>query len=61
LAGRQTFAVDAPLDRVPLFLREGTILPKIPVDVMTLVPHGDSPDHKVQVPDDRRVNEIYLT
>jgi alpha-D-xyloside xylohydrolase len=47
--GRQTITVDAPLDRIPLFVREGAILPKIPDDVMTLVPSLD----------DRRVYEIY--
>ena len=37
LPGRQTMAVDAPLDRLPLYVRSGAILPKIPEDVMTLV------------------------
>jgi len=59
LAGRQTLAADAPLDRVPLFVRAGTILPKIPEDVMTLVPAGQYADRKVKSMDDRRVYEIY--
>jgi len=58
-AGRQTIAVDAPLDRIPLFLREGTILPKIPDDVMTLVPRSEFRDGRIQALDDRRVYEIY--
>ena len=57
--GRQTIAVEAPLDRIPLFLREGTILPKIPEDVMTLVARQEFTDAKVQALDDRRVYEIY--
>jgi alpha-D-xyloside xylohydrolase len=57
--GRQTIAVDAPLDRIPLFLREGTILPKIPEDVMTLVPRSEFTDGRIQAIDDRRVYEIY--
>jgi len=57
--GRQTIAAEAPLDRIPLFLREGTILPKIPEDVMTLVPRSQFPDSKVQALDDRRVYELY--
>jgi len=57
--GRQTIAVDAPLDRIPLFVRDGAILPKIPEDVMTLVPRQEVADAKVQALDDRRVYEIY--
>jgi alpha-D-xyloside xylohydrolase len=49
IAGKQTLAADAPLDRIPLYVREGAILPKIPEDVMTLVPALDA----------RRVYEIY--
>jgi alpha-D-xyloside xylohydrolase len=49
LTGRQTLAVEAPLDRIPVFVRDGAILPKIPDDVMTLVPSLDA----------RRVYELY--
>jgi alpha-D-xyloside xylohydrolase len=49
LAGRQTLAAEAPLDRIPVFVRAGAILPKIPDDVMTLVPSLD----------ERRVYELY--
>ena len=49
LGGRQTLAVEAPLDRIPVFVRDGAILPKIPDDVMTLVPSLDG----------RRVYELY--
>jgi alpha-D-xyloside xylohydrolase len=59
LTGRQTVSVDAALDRIPLFLREGTILPKIPDDVMTLVPQTQFADGRVQALDDRRVYELY--
>jgi alpha-D-xyloside xylohydrolase len=41
--------VDVPLDRIPLFVRAGAIVPKIPEDVMTLVPKLD----------DRRIYEVY--
>jgi alpha-D-xyloside xylohydrolase len=57
--GRRTIAVDAPLDRVPLFAREGTVLPKIPEDVMTLVPQAQVKNRAVQALDDRRVYELY--
>jgi alpha-D-xyloside xylohydrolase len=57
--GKQTISADAPLDRIPLFVRDGAILPKIPEDVMTLVPPSDFKDQGVRALDDRRVYEIY--
>jgi alpha-D-xyloside xylohydrolase len=59
LAGRRTVVADAPLDRIPLYVRAGAILPKIPDDVMTLVPQKEYKDQKVKSLDDRRVYEIY--
>ena len=37
-SGGRTVVVDAPLDVLPLWVRAGAVLPKIPEDVMTLVP-----------------------
>jgi alpha-D-xyloside xylohydrolase len=48
-SGRQTLAMEAPLDRIPVFVRDGAIVPRIPEDVMTLVPPLDA----------RRVYELY--
>jgi alpha-D-xyloside xylohydrolase len=59
LHGKQTLAVDAPLDRIPLYVRSGAILPKIPEDVMTLAPAGQFADKSVKAMDGRRVYEIY--
>jgi alpha-D-xyloside xylohydrolase len=59
ISGRQTIAVDAPLDRIPLYVRSGAILAKIPEDVMTLVPASDYADKQVKSIDNRRVYEIY--
>ena len=59
VAGHQTIAVDAPLDRLPLYVRAGAIIPKIPDDVMTLVPAGSYADKSVKAMDNRRVYEIY--
>lgn len=58
-AGGRTAVVEAPLDRIPLFVRAGAILPKIPEDVMTLVPQREFKDASVRALDDRRVYEIY--
>ncbi len=59
LAGRRTVVAAAPLDRIPLYVREGAILPRIPEDIMTLVPQAEVRDPKVKSLDDRRVYEIY--
>jgi alpha-D-xyloside xylohydrolase len=59
LAGPRTLAAAAPLDRIPLYVREGAILPKIPDDVMTLVPPTEYKDQTVKSLDNRRVYEIY--
>jgi len=59
IPGRQTIAVDAPLDRLPLYVRAGAILAKIPEDVMTLVPADEYSDKSVKSIDNRRVYEIY--
>ena len=53
LEGPLALTVDVPLDRIPLYVRAGAILPKIPEDVMTLVPGA------AQGLDDRRVYELY--
>ena len=59
LGGRQTLAAEAPLDRIPLYVRAGAILPRIPADVMTLVPQSEFKDKRVKSLDDRRIYEIY--
>ncbi len=59
LAGRRTMVAAAPLYRIPLYVREGTILPRIPEDIMTLVPQAEVKDPKVKSLDDRRIYEIY--
>ena len=59
LTGRRTLAAAAPIDRIPLYVREGAILPKIPDDVMTLVAQTEYQDQAVKSLDNRRVYEIY--
>jgi alpha-D-xyloside xylohydrolase len=57
--GKQTIVQDAPLGRIPVLVREGAILPKIPEDVMTLVRREDFRDTSVQAMDGRRIYEIW--
>lgn len=57
--GPVDIVVNAPLDRIPLYVKAGTILPKIPEDVMTLVPWTGAGAPPVPTLDDRRVYEIH--
>ena len=57
-SGPRTLIVPAPLDTIPVFARRGTILPKIPEDVMTLVPAAESGNKDLHALDNRRVYEI---
>jgi alpha-D-xyloside xylohydrolase len=59
LTGRHTIVAAAPLNRIPLYVRPGTVLPRIPEDVMTLVRRAEVKDPKIQALDDRRVYDLY--
>lgn len=58
-SGATNLVVDAPLDRIPLYVKAGTILPRIPEDVMTLVPWTGAGAPPVPTLDDRRIYDIY--
>jgi alpha-D-xyloside xylohydrolase len=58
LSGGTGLVADAPLDVLPLYARAGAILPKIPEDVMTLVPPTESGNATIKSLDDRRVYEL---
>jgi alpha-D-xyloside xylohydrolase len=56
--GGKVVLVDAPVDRIPVWVRAGAVIPKIPEDVMTLVPQSESGNTEVKSLDDRRVYEL---
>ena len=56
--GGTTLIESAPLDVLPLYIRAGAILPKIPEDVMTLVPPAESGNTSLKSLDDRRIYEV---
>ena len=58
-SGGRTVVVDAPLEVVPVFVRSGAVIPKIPEDVMTLVPVEESGNKGVKSLDKRRVYEVF--
>jgi alpha-D-xyloside xylohydrolase len=59
ISGPRNLVVEAPLERIPLFVKAGAILPKIPEEVMTLVPWKGAGPAPVPALDDRRIYEIY--
>ncbi len=58
MKGGKTVVVDAPVDKIAVWVRAGAVIPKIPEDVMTLVPQSESGNTTVKSLDDRRVYEI---
>jgi alpha-D-xyloside xylohydrolase len=58
VAGGQAVVADAPVDVIPVWVRAGAVIPKIPEDVMTLVPQSESGNTTVKSLDDRRVYEV---
>lgn len=58
VAGGQVVVADAPPDAIPLWVRAGAVIPKIPEDTMTLVPQSESGNTAVKSLDDRRVYEL---
>ncbi len=58
-SGGRTLVVDAPMDLVPVFVRSGAVIPKIPEDVMTLVPGSEIGNTGVKSLDQRRVYEVF--
>ena len=58
VTGGKVIVVDAPVEKIPVFVRAGAVIPKIPEDVMTLVPQSESGNTTVKSLDDRRVYEI---
>jgi alpha-D-xyloside xylohydrolase len=57
--GPTDIVADAPLDRIPLYVKAGAILPRIPEDVMTLVPWTGTGAPPVPTLDDRRIYDVY--
>ncbi|MCA9242339.1 MAG: glycoside hydrolase family 31 protein [Phycisphaerales bacterium] len=59
LTGPQTLQVEAPLERMPLYVRAGAIIPLLPEDVDTLIPRHDDMARDVVAIDDRRVLQVW--
>jgi alpha-D-xyloside xylohydrolase len=57
-AGGQVVVADAGVEAIPVWVRAGAVIAKIPEDVMTLVPQSESGNTTVKSLDDRRVYEV---
>lgn len=57
--GTREIEVDAPLAHMPLFVRAGAILPRLPEDVQTLVTRNPDMALDVVAIDDRRVLDVW--
>jgi alpha-D-xyloside xylohydrolase len=58
ITGPTTIIAKAPLDDIPVYAKKGTVLPKIPEDVMTLVSPYESGNTTIPSLDNRRVYEV---
>jgi alpha-D-xyloside xylohydrolase len=58
-SGGKMVVANVPVDSIPLWVRAGAVIAKIPEDVMTLVPQSESGNKSVRSMDDRRVYEVY--
>lgn len=59
LEGPRTIEAEAPLARMPLYVREGAMLVRLPEDVQTLVARHARMDPAVHAIDDRRIIEVW--
>jgi len=59
VSGGKAVVAQAAMGDLPLYVRAGAIIPKIPEDVMTLVPASESGNTTVKGLDDRRVYELF--
>jgi len=57
-SGGRSMVVDVPLDRIMVYARAVAVIPKIPEDVVTLVPQSESGNSAVKSMDNRRVYEV---
>ena len=57
-SGGKVVVADAPADVIPVWVRAGAVIARIPEDIMTLVPQSESGNAMVKSLDDRRVYEL---
>ncbi len=59
LTGGKFLEVEAPMDRIPLFVRAGAVIPMLPADIDTLVPRTEKMAKDVVTMDDRRILQLW--
>jgi len=59
IVGGKYIETHTPMDRIPLFVRAGSVIPMLPPDVDTLVPRTDKMAKDVVAMDDRRIVQVW--
>ena len=59
LQGKQYIEVEAPLEKIPLFVKAGSIIPMLPDDIQTLVERNPEIDDSIKTIDDRRILQVW--
>ncbi|MCB2153828.1 hypothetical protein KQI84_03000 [bacterium] len=59
IAGGRYIEAYAPMDRIPLYVAAGSVIPMLPADVDTLVPASSKLSDDVVTMDDRRILQIW--
>jgi alpha-D-xyloside xylohydrolase len=57
--GKQYTEVEAPLDKIPLYIRAGSIIPLLPDDIQTLVSQNPKMNDSIKAIDDRRILQVW--
>lgn len=57
--GKQTMEVHVPLDKIPLYVRAGAIIPMLPDDIQTLIARHEKMDISIDAIDDRRILQVW--
>ncbi len=57
--GKNYIEVEAPLDKMPLYVRTGSIIPLLPDDIQTLVYKNSKIDDSIKTIDERRILQVW--
>jgi alpha-glucosidase (family GH31 glycosyl hydrolase) len=59
VVGKKYIEVETPLEKIPLYVRAGSIIPLLPDDIQTLVPRNPKMNDSIKTIDDRRILQIW--
>ena len=59
IEGKKYIEADVPLDKIPMYVQAGSIIPMLPDDIQTLVSRNPQMDNNIKSIDDRRILEVW--